>query len=184
MKKVLVIGPGGAGKSTLSNRLGELLNIDVFHLDRYYWHPGWIETPKPEWKKIVEELLTRDEWIMDGNYSGTLDVRLKASDTVIFLDMPRLVCLWRVLKRAIVYRNKSRPDVTDGCPERLNWEFIVWIWNYPNRTRLKVIRMLGSDVEGKKVIWLRSRQEVEAFLKMPEVERPSREGSAPSVAVD
>ncbi len=181
MKKVLVIGPGGAGKSTLSNRLGQLLNIDVFHLDRLYWHPGWIETPKPEWRTTVEELVKHDEWIMDGNYSGTLDVRLKACDTVIFLDMPRRVSLWRVLKRVVVYRNKSRPDMADGCPERLSWEFIVWIWNYPKRTRRKVVKMLESDSEDKNVIWLRSRREVEAFLKTREAGRASHESSAASL---
>jgi adenylate kinase family enzyme len=75
MRKVLVIGPGGVGKSTLATRLGELLNIEVLHLDKFYWQPGWVELPKPVWLKTVEELLRRDAWIMDGNYSGTLDIR-------------------------------------------------------------------------------------------------------------
>lgn len=164
MRKVLVIGPGGAGKSTLSKKLGKLLNIEVLHLDKFYWHSGWVETPKAEWLKTVEELLGRDAWIMDGNYSGTLDIRLEACDTVIFLDMARTLCLWRVLKRALMYRDKSRPDMAEGCRERLTLEFILWIWNYSGRTRPKVVRMLESISERKKIIWLRTLSDVERFL--------------------
>lgn len=164
MRKVLVIGPGGAGKSTLASQLGELLNIEVLHLDKLYWHPGWIETPKDEWLVTVEELVRRDSWVMDGNYSGTLDVRYKACDTIIFLDISRTICLWRVLKRAIMYRRNSRPDMADGCPERLTLEFILWIWNYPRRTRPKIVRMLESHPAEKKIVWLRSQSDVETFL--------------------
>ena len=163
MRKVLVIGPGGAGKSTLATELGELLNIEVLHLDKFYWQPGWIETPKDEWLETVEELVRRDSWVMDGNYSGTLDVRYKACDTIIFMDMPRTICLWRVLKRAIRYRQNRRPDMAEGCPERLTFEFILWIWNYPRRTRPKIVRMLESHSE-KKIVWLRSQSDVERFL--------------------
>lgn len=159
-----MIGPGGAGKSTLASQLGELLNIEVLHLDKFYWHPGWIETPKDEWLVTVEELVRRDSWVMDGNYSGTLDVRYKACDTIIFLDISRTICLWRVLKRAIMYRRNSRPDMADGCPERLTLEFILWIWNYPRRTRPKIVRMLESHPAEKKIVWLRSQSDVETFL--------------------
>src|SRR4028119_1383871 len=114
MKKVLVIGSGGAGKSTFARRLGEILRREVIHLDALYWHAGWIETPKPEWAERVAELVKRDEWIMDGNYSGTFDIRIKACDTLIFLDMPRLVCLRRVVKRWLDYRHRTRPDMAAG----------------------------------------------------------------------
>jgi adenylate kinase family enzyme len=164
MKKVLVIGPGGSGKSTFATRLGKLLKIDVIHLDQIYWRPGWIETPKPEWRKTVAELLTRHSWIIDGNYSGTLQERIEASDTVIFLDLPRTLCLWRVLKRNVLYRNKQRPDMAEGCAERFNLEFITWVWNYRRRSRPKVIDLLQSKATTKKVIWLRSRLDAEKFL--------------------
>lgn len=163
MRKVLVIGPGGAGKSTVANQLGKLLHIEVIHLDKLYWQAGWIETPKSEWRETVEELLGHDSWIMDGNYSGTLDLRFQACDTVIFLDMKRSLCIWRVLKRAIRYRNKSRPDMAEGCPERLTVEFLLWIWNYPRRTRPKIVKMLEAS-EKKRIIWLRSQADVKQLL--------------------
>jgi adenylate kinase family enzyme len=112
----------------------------------------------------VEELLSRDAWIMDGNYSGTLAARYKACDTVIFLDMPRRVCIRRVLKRALMYRKKSRPDMAEGCPEKLSWEFILWIWNYPSRTRPKVLSMLESNPDEKTIVRLRSPSDVKRFL--------------------
>ncbi|MEK6283901.1 MAG: DNA topology modulation protein [Acidobacteriota bacterium] len=164
MRKVLVIGSGGAGKSTFARRLGELLELEVIHLDSIYWSAGWVEMPKAEWQRAVEELLHRSAWIMDGNYSGTLALRVEACDTVIFLDMSRLLCLWHVLKRAVLYRDARRPDIPEGCPERLNWEFIRWIWRYPERTRPKIIELLEKSGRNKHVIRLRSRAEVKRFL--------------------
>ncbi|HET8671863.1 MAG TPA: DNA topology modulation protein [Candidatus Saccharimonadales bacterium] len=164
MKRILVIGSGGAGKSTFARRLARTINVEVIHLDSLYWKPGWVETPKQEWKQTVERIITRDSWIMDGNYSGTLDLRLEACDTVIFLDIARAVCIWRVIKRAVAYRNKSRPDMSEGCPERFDFGFLRWIWNYKKRTRPKIVRMLKEIADNKKVIWLRTDAEVERYL--------------------
>lgn len=164
MKKVLVIGSGGAGKSTFSRRLSQILKIEVLHLDQLYWHPGWIETPMPEWRERIQEMLQRDAWIMDGNYSGTLDIRLEACDTVIFLDIARRVCLWRALKRVLMYRRGRRPDMAEGCDERFDLEFMQWIWNYPKRTRPKVLKLLDEHAQRKNLTRLRTQAEVENFL--------------------
>ena len=164
MKRVLVIGSGGAGKSTFAQRLGERLGLPVIHLDRLYWRAGWVETPKDEWKLMVEELCTGEQWVMDGNYSGTLDERLAVCDTAIFLDLPRLLCLWRVLKRSLMYWHRSRPDMAEGCREQLSGEFMLWIWNYPKRSRPKVQRRLAEHSDGKQIHVLRSSAEVERFL--------------------
>jgi adenylate kinase family enzyme len=164
MKKVLVIGAGGAGKSTFARRLGQLLDIEVVHLDSLYWRAGWVETPKAEWAETVAELVRRDAWIMDGNYSGTFDLRLKACDTLIFMDMPRRVCLWRVLKRFIAYRHRTRPDMAAGCPEQLNWEFILWVWNYPKRRRPNILKWMRENAGRKQLIRLRSPAEAERYL--------------------
>jgi len=164
MRKVLVIGSGGAGKSTFANRLGELLNIEVIHLDQFYWRPGWVETPKSEWLETVERLVRKDSWIMDGNYSGSLEIRLAACDTVIFLDIARSVCVWRLLKRAVLYRKKNRPDMAEGCAERLNLEFVRWVWNYYSRTRPRVLVRLEENADRKRIVCLHSGSEVESFL--------------------
>lgn len=159
-----MIGSGGAGKSTFSKRLHHILKIEVIHLDTLYWKPGWVETPKPEWKKMVEELLRRDSWIIDGNYSGTLDRRLEACDTVIFLDIARTICVWRVLKRALLYRHGRRPDMAQGCDEKVSFQFMRWIWEYPKRSRPKVLRLLAESAQHKHVVRLRTQADVERFL--------------------
>jgi len=164
MKKVLVIGSGGAGKSTFAKRLSRILHIEVTHLDSLYWQPGWVETPKAAWRSKVKQLITQDSWILDGNYSGTLDIRIPACDTVIFLDLPPWLCLWRVIKRVAVYRNRTRPDMAAGCNERLSLEFLAWIWNYQRRTRPKIVELLRQSPESRRVIWLHSPAEVEKFL--------------------
>jgi len=164
MKRILVIGSGGAGKSTFARRLGETLNIEVIHLDSLYWRPGWVEPPEQEWKETVEQIIARDSWIMDGNYSGTLKLRFEACDTVIFLDIERMVCLWRVIKRAVKYRNQIRPDMAEGCPEKFDLEFLLWVWNYKKRSRPKIVRVLRENPQNKRVTWLRSGAEAERFL--------------------
>ena len=165
MKRVLVIGPGGAGKSTFANRLGKLLGIEVKHLDRFYWRAGWTKPPNDDWLKTVTELTVGDAWIMDGNFGGTLDLRLRSCDTIIFLDMPRLLCLWRVTKRRLLYRNRSRPDMAEGCNEKLDLEFISWVWNYAHRSRPRVVKLLEEHSRSKEIVWLRSKADVERFLQ-------------------
>ena len=169
MKRVLVIGSGGAGKSTFSRRLGERLGLEVIHLDKMFWRPGWVEPSKEEWRQKVEELCAREAWVMDGNYSGTLDARLAACDTVVFLDLPRVVCVWRVFKRVVTYRDGTRPDMAEGCREKFDVKFLLWVWNYPERTRPKVLALLERHREGKSIVRLGSSAEVEEFLKRLEV---------------
>jgi len=164
MKKILVIGAGGAGKSTFARRLGESLGLPVIHLDKVFWHAGWVETPKDVWRRKVEELCAGDSWVMDGNYSGTLDVRLEACDTIIFLDLPRVLSTWRVLKRAVIYRNAPRPDMAEGCRERIDLKFLHWVWTYQKRRRPKILARLGELAGGKRVYRLSSSAEVEKFL--------------------
>lgn len=164
MQRILVIGSGGSGKSTFSLRLGEILDIGVVHLDSLYWKPGWVESDKAEWAHRVHKLISEDAWILDGNYSGTLVERVEACDTVIFLDVSRLTCLWRVLKRAMRHYGETRPDMPGGCPERLDLKFMLWIWNYPKRTRGRVLSLLEAHRSTKNVICLRTRKDIERFL--------------------
>jgi adenylate kinase family enzyme len=164
MRRVSIIGSGGAGKSTLAVRVAERLALPVVHLDARYWQPGWVPMPADAWRRDVEALIAMPAWVMDGNYGGTLDVRLAASDTVVFLDLPRLVCLWRIVRRAIQHRGRSRPDMAPGCPEQVTWEFVRWVWTYPTRRRPDVLRRLAALPPTTRVIVLRSQRAVDAWL--------------------
>lgn len=101
---------------------------------------------------------------MDGNYGGTLDLCLAAADTVIFLDLPRLLYLWRVIKGRAQFHNRSRPDMARNCPERLTGEFARWIWTYPRERRPHILAKLRAVEQEKRVVMLRSTDEVRRFL--------------------
>ncbi len=167
MKKIIVIGSGGAGKSTFSRRLGEKLGIPVIHLDQLYWRPNWEKTPKAEWEATVAELLKGESWIMDGNFGGTREMRMHAADTIIFLDIPRRVCLYRAIKRAIKYRGRNRPDMAEGCNEKFDLEFLLWVWNYKNRSRKNLMEELRSFQEKKIFVFNTSLAPEQLLSQMP-----------------
>ena len=172
MRRVIVIGSGGAGKSTLAARIGARLQLPVIHLDARHWQAGWRSPPPERWRREVETLVARPAWVMDGNYGGTLDVRMAACDTVVFLDLPRLVCLWRVVARTLRHRGRTRPDMAPGCPERWDWEFLRWVWSYPRLRRPDILRRLAALPAGTRVVHLRSRRAVDTWLaSLPSAER-------------
>jgi adenylate kinase family enzyme len=170
MKRVMIVGSGGAGKSTLARQLGEVSGMEVIHLDSLFWHESWTPTPAEEWADIVAELVRRDSWIIDGNYGGTREMRLAACDTIIWMDTPRLVCIYRALKRVITYRNRSRPDIAAGCNERLDREFLEWIWNYPRR--VPGMKAQFARYPEKRLIVIRSKKDVERLLQAALGSRP------------
>ena len=112
MKRILIIGSSGSGKSTLSRTLKEKLQLPVVHLDQLFWRAGWEHVTREEFDALLQTELEKDAWILDGNFDRTLPVRLTYADTVIFFDLPRLVCLWRVFKRVRTFRGRTRPDMT------------------------------------------------------------------------
>jgi adenylate kinase family enzyme len=177
MQRILVIGSGGAGKSTVARELAAILDLPLIHLDAEYWRPGWTKPPAEWWTIRVDALVARPKWVMDGNYGGTLDRRLGRSDAVILLDLPRTVCLWRVLKRWIRYVGRTRPDVAPGSPERLTWEFVKWIWNYPSKSLPGILQRLDRTGPDQRVVILSSTRQVKDFLAEVSAERKLRDVS-------
>jgi adenylate kinase family enzyme len=164
-RRWLLLGAGGAGKSTLARGLRDALGLPVIHLDRHYWRPGWVEPTPAEWERQVGELAEGDAWIMDGNYSGTLHVRLPRAQVAILLDPPMIQCLWGVTRRSM-FGAKTRPDLPDGCedPRVPDLQFLRYIAAYRTRSRPRVLRMLG-DAPHVRVHHFRSRGEAKTFLE-------------------
>ena len=164
MERIMIIGCGGSGKSTLARQLGEKLNLPVVHLDKLFWHPGWVESTKDEIDKKIMEAIAEPRWIMDGNYNRTISQRMKRCDTVIYLDFSRFACLMGVAKRVITTYGQVRPDMAEGCPERFDWEFLQWVWNFNKNKRERYYKML-NEAEGIEKIVLKNRRAVTRFLK-------------------
>lgn len=165
MNRIMIIGCGGAGKSTLSLKLHEITGIELIHLDQYYWKPSWVETSKAEWEGIVRQLSNKQQWIIDGNYGGTMDMRLQKADTIIFLDRTKWLCLFRVLKRLVLNYGRTRADMRAGCKERFNWEFMRYVYNYNKTRRPKILEKLNALKASKEVVLIRSNREMDNYLR-------------------
>ena len=144
MRRVLVLGCPGAGKSTLARSLGEALSLPVVHLDKLWWKSGWVNRTEGEFDALLDAVLLGEEWVIDGNYLRTLPRRLERCDAVVLLDYPRRVCLLRALRRILTWRGRTRPDMAADCPERLDGEFVRWIWEFHRTQRPQVLELLDG----------------------------------------
>lgn len=161
----MIIGCGGSGKSTLAKQIYYLTKLELIHLDQVFFKPGWIELEKEEWIEKNKELLKKEEWIIDGNYGSTMDMRLEKADTVIFMDTPTHVRLIRVLKRGIQYFGKTRPDMASGCPERVSIEFLRYILFYNKTRRPNILKKLKFYEKEKQVLILKNKKAINSFLQ-------------------
>ena len=165
MERIMIIGCGGAGKSTLARALGEKTGLPVVHLDRIFWSPGnWEHLGKAEFDALLITEVQKDKWIIDGNYNRTLELRMARADTVIYLDFSRWACLMGWLKRVITNWGKARPDMAPGCNEWFDPEFVGWIWKYNRDNRQRNYEMIAQYPNAKPII-LKNRRQVRKFLE-------------------
>jgi adenylate kinase family enzyme len=162
MKRVAIVGPGGAGKSTFARELGERIDLPVVHLDRFFWKPGWVETPRDEWREQQSELFAGDRWIADGNYGGTFDERFARADTVIIVSRSRLACVVSAVGRTA--RHHGKAVQAEDCPERYQLVFYRWIWNYERDSRPRLDAALKRH-DHLDVVELKTRKAMAQFLE-------------------
>lgn len=165
MKKITIIGSGGAGKSTLAQNLGTTLQIPVYHLDAIHWQPGWKPIGRGTFIEAQHKTLKQETWIIDGNYGGTMDIRLREADTVIFLHYKTIRCLYRISKRRIQYRNRTRPDMGPDCPEKLDWEFFQWVLQF-NKVKVPAIYERLEQLDNKNIYIFKTPRALKQFLKI------------------
>lgn len=164
MERILIIGCGCSGKSTLARALGEKLGLPVVHLDQLWWREGWQEVSREEFDAQLELALGMERWIIDGNFSRTMPRRLEKCDTIIYLDFSRWACLRGLCQRMLGSYGKVRPDMSDGCPERFDPEFAKWIWNFNKNNRVQISTWLAQARHAKTIV-LKNRKEVKTFLE-------------------
>jgi adenylate kinase family enzyme len=162
--RIILVGSAGSGKSWLATRIAERIGYPLFHLDKEFWLPNWVMTPNPE--KIVRtgEMVSGEQWIIDGNYDGTMELRFAAADLIVFLDINRIVCILSAARRA----GRKRPDLPDYLQESPLWsrdfrEFATWIWNFPRDGRPTILQLQAKYPE-KRFIHLKTRRQVRQLL--------------------
>lgn len=166
IKKIAIIGNAGSGKSFLAQKLHTIFKLPVYHLDQYFWKPGWVESDRTEYEKIHNALCDKDEWIIDGMNLRFLEYRVQKADMIIFLDTPRYQCFLNIFKRTWKYYGKETPSSAKGCFERFDWgfiKFLKWVWNFKKRYPVRIAEILNKYPE-KKVYIVKTSKDVEALL--------------------
>lgn len=173
MKRVMIIGFSGAGKSTLARRIAEKIGCAPTHMDKMHWKSGWQARTRDEKCDLLKPVLREKKWVIDGNYTKVFfEGRMFLADTIIFLDFNRFLCLLGVIKRRIENGGKTRPDMTEGCPEKIDFEFLKWvIWDGRKKRSAyyQSLSEIKEQMPDKRIYILKTPSEVGKFLK--ELER-------------
>ena len=165
--KIVLMGYSGSGKSTLARTLGQRLQLPVLHLDAVHWTAGWKGRPVEQSREMVAQFLAQNPaWIIDGHYSKLhLEQRLQEADMILLLQLPRLACLYRVLRRKLTYKNTVRPDMGAGCPEKLDWAFVKWVlWDDRIKSRAGFYADLSRRYPGKVTV-LTGQKQIDRWLR-------------------
>ncbi len=165
--RIAVIGNAGSGKSTVAQKLHHVLGLPLYHLDQYFWKPGWGRPNRDEYKLIHDELCNRDEWIIEGTNLSLWDHRMERAQAIVILKIPRMQCLWRIMKRTLKHYGKETPSSAPGCHERLNGEFfkfLKWTWDFEPKYDAKVAELVEKYGQSKHIIVLQSQKEIDTFL--------------------
>lgn len=168
MQRVMIIGQPGSGKSTLARHLAAATGLPVYHMDHLHWLPGWVERPRAEKIAMAHEIEARERWIFEGGLSATYDTRLARADTLIWLDLPVGLRLWRVTKRMIRNRGKNRPDMAEGCIEGWHSEtpaFYRFIWRTRRTSRARLQQVYDQARPDQRRHHLGNPAQVSAYLE-------------------
>lgn len=140
LKRIMIFGIPGSGKSTFSLQLESLLHIPLYHLDRYFFIQGWKPRDYDEFLKIQESLLETDSWIIDGNATKSLETRFKNADVAFYFRFNRLLCLWRIFKR-LAFKDHRISDRAEGCKEIVRWKLISYLWGFNERVKESILEL-------------------------------------------
>ena len=165
MNRIAIVGCSGGGKSTLARALGARLGLPIIHLDVIFWRPGWIEGDLVETLDQVNEAVSADRWICEGNFIRASALRFQRADLIVWVDQPRLTCLRRAIWRAITGFGRDRPDLAPGCPEKIDFAFYAYIWNWNRLTRPRIEAAIAEHAPSTPLVRLRNDRDVAAWLE-------------------
>ena len=161
--RISIIGGSGTGKSTLADILSKELHLPSVHLDAINFEPNWVEIDKTKRDNIISTKALEEEWIIDGNYTKTLEERLQRADLIIWLDYSTVMQLKGVLKRFFKTYKQERPEIP-GCNERLNWTFLKYVITYNKKKRHLLMDSL-KDMPQDKILIFRHQRDLNKWLK-------------------
>lgn len=167
MKRILIIGNAGSGKTTFAHKLAEKTNLPIVHLDKLFWCGNWEHLSRDEFDAVLQEELEKSEWTIDGNFGRTLPHRLKYCDTVFYFDLPTITCLWGSTTRVIENYGKTRDDMGGNCPEyfdKQKRELYKAILTF-NKKHRKKYRMLLAEHKDKNIVIFKSRKQADKYLE-------------------
>jgi adenylate kinase family enzyme len=164
MQRVLVMGSSGSGKSTFARQLANRTGLPFVSLDALYWQPGWQPSEPEPFGLRVKEAACAPRWVMDGNYTKFGELRRERADTVIWFDLPRYVCMSGIMTRIIGSYGRVRPEMAPGCPERIDFEFLRYVWTYRQQQRPKLLEFFGALRADQDLICFNSRKQADSYL--------------------
>lgn len=163
--RILVIGCSGSGKSTLARALAERFGLHYVSMDRdVFWLPGWHQRPREDANRRIAEFVALPRWVMDGTSPRTLPERLARADLVIWLRPPRHVSLYGIVTRWFRYAGRTRPEMAEGCPERISPEFLHYVWHFERDSAPRIVERLATHEGEIPLLMLKSRGESRALL--------------------
>lgn len=162
-EKVLIIGPNGAGKSTFATELGKHYDFEVCHLGKLFWQENWNAVAKVDFEDKVDNIMSsKKKYIIDGDYFFNLEKRLEHADLVIWIKIPLFLCVANIIKRRFKYMTNVRPDVTEGCDEKLNLSFLLYALKYNKRSG-KQTKELLDNVYDKELFVIDSYKKLKSY---------------------
>ncbi len=176
MQRIAIVGAGGAGKTVLANQLAGLLGLPVTHLDALRYDEDWNVVPEDAFVAAQRAVVANDRWIIDGNSAASMPVRFAAADTIIFLNLPPLVCLWGILRRRLHYRGGRHAD---GVHDRINVAFLRWVAGFRRRRAPAVRACIAEHGAHATLIELTSRRQVNRLIAQLGGPAPRTAGGTP-----
>ncbi len=178
IKRIMIMGRSGSGKSTFAYKLHKKTNLPLYHLDKYFFKNNWVERDYKEFIIIQKNLVNQNKWIIDGNSTKSFEIRYSSADVCLYFNFPRYLCYWRVFKR-LFYKDYSIDDRADNCCEKVSWSLLRYMWGFEKRVNsiLNVLQQnypnvhfieINSDAVLKKIsmsLNFSSKQQIKACQK-------------------